>query len=95
MTDDNLIPDQELKGFFRDYDALLAERDAFKAQVALLEQADNVFDVTVNLNEGLKAEILALRDALRRLLPYVDSSKPSAFRAVEAAEKALGETDGS
>ena len=36
-----------------------------------------------------------LRDAIRGLLPYVDTSKASAFRAIEAAEQALGKgTDG-
>ena len=79
-----------------EWNALIAERDALKAQVALLEKADNVYDVTVNLDEKVLAEVLALRDALRGLLPYVDTSKASAFRAIEAAEKALGEgTDGS
>ena len=36
-----------------------------------------------------------LKNALRGLLPYVDTSKASAFRAIEAAEQALGKgTDG-
>ena len=79
-----------------DHDALLVERDSLKAQVALLEKADNIVDVTVNLDEKVLAEVLVLRDALRGLLPYVDTSKASAFRAIEAAENALkGKTDGS
>ena len=37
-----------------------------------------------------------LKDALRGLLPYVDTSKVGAYRASEAVEKALGKgTDGS
>ena len=42
----------------------------------------------------LLAERDAAKDAIRGLLPYVDTSKASAFRAIEAAEKALeGKTD--
>ena len=42
----------------------------------------------------LETKNKALRDAIRGLLPYVDTSKGSAFRAIEAADKALGEGEG-
>ena len=71
------------------YKILEADYDALKAQVVLLEKADNVYDIKVNLDEKVLAEVLALRDAIRGLLPYMDTSKGSAFRAIEAAEQAL------
>lgn len=74
----------------REYENLIAERDSLKAQVTLLEKANNVVDVTVNLDERVKAEVLALRDALRGLLPLVGISQRGAQKAVEAAEQALG-----
>ena len=76
------------------HDALLDARDSLKALLSKVK-ATGVIDVTVEFDEKVKAEVLALRDALRKLLPYVKQGRRGASKAVEAAEKALkGKTDG-
>ena len=71
---------------------LLADRDSLDERVKAHEEKNVRF---VARYETAEAQVEVLRDALRGLLPYVDTSKASAFRAIEAAEQALeGKTDG-